>query len=225
MHKPIYSITPFTLLDFPEKTACILWFTGCNMRCPFCYNPEIVLGKGHKTMDQALDFLRSRKGLLEGVVLSGGECTMHRGIMELLQEIRGMGFSIKIDTNGSRPAVLKKLIEEQLIDFLALDFKALPDKYRLLTGSDLFSEFEQSLLLLLKSGLPFEVRTTVHSELLTQSDLIKMSDYLHQKGYKGTYFLQNYVNDLPTLAPLPPSSRIKSVKEITRPDLQIVLRA
>lgn len=150
---------------------------------------------------------------------------MHRGIMELLQEIRGMGFSIKIDTNGSRPAVLKKLIEEQLIDFLALDFKALPDKYRLLTGSDLFSEFEQSLLLLLKSGLPFEVRTTVHSELLTQNDLIKMSDYLYRIGYNGTYYLQNYVNDLPTLAPLPPSSRIKSIKEITRPDLQIVLRA
>ena len=228
MYKPIYSITPFTLLDFPEKTACILWFTGCNMRCPFCYNPEIVLGKGHQTIAQAMDFLRSRKGLLEGVVLSGGECTMHRGILELLQDIRAMGFSIKIDTNGSRPKVLEKLMEENLIDYLALDFKALPDNYHELTGSDLFAEFEQSFQSLLDSKLPFEIRTTVHSELLTQKELKKMSEYLSRKGYRGTYYLQNYVNGLPTLAPLPASSRIQNVADLElsiKPDLPIVLRA
>lgn len=224
MQRPLYSITPFTLLDFPGKTACILWFAGCNMRCPFCYNPEIVFGKGIKTIAEALNFLRSRKGLLEGVVLSGGECTMHPGIMDLLTEARRMSFAIKIDTNGSRPSTLQTLIGRGLVDYLALDFKALEDKYELMTGSDLFPEFEESLSLLLNSGLPFEVRTTVHSELLNREDLSRMADYLHQKGYRGTYYLQHYVNGIPTIAPLPHSSRMTRLEELAAGQITIGIR-
>lgn len=224
IQRPIYSITPFTLLDFPGKTACILWFAGCNMRCPFCYNPEIVFGKGIKTTSEALDFLRSRKGLLEGVVLSGGECTMHPGIVDLLTEIRRMGFAVKIDTNGSRPRTLQTLISRGLIDYVALDFKALEEKYRLVTGSDLFAEFEESLSLLLQSGLPFEVRTTVHSELLNKEDLNQMTQYLNQKGYKGTYYFQHYVNGLPTIAPLPHSTKIQGLETLATDKIAIGIR-
>ena len=113
---PIYSITPFTLLDYAHKSACILWFAGCNMRCLYCYNPEIVLGKGSISFEKALGFLRSRKILLDGVVFSGGECLLHKNIIELIAEVKKMGFLVKIDTNGSQPKVLKSLIEKQLID-------------------------------------------------------------------------------------------------------------
>ena len=86
--KPIYSITPFTLLDYPHKAACIIWFAGCNMRCLYCYNPDIVLGKGKLSFQEALNFLKTRINLLDGVVLSGGECTSHKNIKVLLQEIK-----------------------------------------------------------------------------------------------------------------------------------------
>ena len=224
MQRPIYSITPFTLLDFPGKTSCILWFAGCNMRCPFCYNPEIVFGKGIKTIEEALDFLRSRQGLLEGVVLSGGECTMHPGIVDLLTEVRRMGFAVKIDTNGSRPWILQTLVSRDLVDYVALDFKALEDKYHLLTGADLFPEFEESLSFLLRSGLPFEVRTIVHSELLSREDLGRMADYLGRKGYTGTYYFQHFVNGIPTIASLPHSIRQPGLEELAAGEIAIGVR-
>lgn len=92
--KIIYNISPFTLLDFPDKTACILWFAGCNMRCAYCYNPDIVLGKGKKTIKEALNFIKTRKGLLDGVVLSGGECTLYKELPEIAREIKKMGFLV-----------------------------------------------------------------------------------------------------------------------------------
>jgi pyruvate formate lyase activating enzyme len=93
--KPVYSITPFTLLDYPHKTACILWFAGCNMKCVYCYNPDIVFGKGKISISEVLNFLNRRKSLLDGVVLSGGECTSHKNIRQLLQEIKKLGFLVK----------------------------------------------------------------------------------------------------------------------------------
>lgn len=225
MQKPIYSITSFSMLDFPGKTACILWFAGCNMRCPYCYNPEIVLGKGHKTMEEALDFLASRMGLLEGVVFSGGECTMHPGMVDLAVEAKRMGYAVKIDTNGSRPQVLRTLMDRQLIDYLALDFKALPEKYHLLTGSSLFTQFEESLLMLIEARQQFEVRTTVHSALLTTDDLQLMASYLEQKNYRGVYYLQSYVNDVRTLAVLPRSSRRTGLEHELSSGLEVKIRA
>jgi len=90
--KPIYSITPFTLLDYPNKSACILWFAGCNMRCIYCYNPEIVLGKGTLSLEKVLDFLNSRKELLDAVVFSGGECLLHNNILSFIKTVKEMGF-------------------------------------------------------------------------------------------------------------------------------------
>ena len=107
--KAIYSITPFTLLDYPNKTACVLWFAGCNMRCVYCYNPDIVLGRGKIDFNEVILFLQKRKLLLDGVVFSGGECTIHKGIELYLEKIKQMGFAVKIDTHGSSPSVIKKL--------------------------------------------------------------------------------------------------------------------
>lgn len=121
--KLIHSITAFTLLDYPDKTACILWFAGCNMKCSYCYNPEIVFGKGNYTIPELLSFLEKRKNLLDAVVFSGGECLLYPDVIELMILVKKMGFLIKVDTNGSLPLRLHQAIDLQMIDYVALDFK------------------------------------------------------------------------------------------------------
>tara|TARA_R110002124_G_scaffold70343_1_gene188963 strand:- start:1014 stop:1730 length:717 start_codon:yes stop_codon:yes gene_type:complete len=200
--KPIYSITPFTLLDYPHKSACILWFAGCNMRCLYCYNPEIVFGKGSISFEKTLEFLNSRKQLLDAVVFSGGECLLHKKSVLFIEEVKKMGFLVKIDTNGSQPKVLEELIEKKLIDYVALDFKAMPENFQKITQSNLFVPFEKSLHLLLESKMPFEVRTTVHSDLLKKEDIEGMMLYLEKAGYTGNYYIQYFVNGTNTIEKL-----------------------
>jgi pyruvate formate lyase activating enzyme len=205
--KPIYSVTPFTLLDYPHKSACILWFAGCNMRCLYCYNPEIVFGKGTISFEKAIQFLKSRINLLDAVVFSGGECLLHKKSISFITEVKKMGFLVKIDTNGSQPDVLEELIKKELINYVALDFKAMPGNFEKITQSKLFIPFEKSLLLLLQSGIPFEVRTTVHSELLNKKDIREMISYLENAGYTGNYFIQHFVNGATTIEKLGHSFR------------------
>ncbi|EDM38303.1 putative radical-activating enzyme [Pedobacter sp. BAL39] len=172
------------------------------MRCIYCYNPDIVLGKGRLSAPDVITFLHSRRLLLDGVVLSGGECTMHKDIIPLVAEIKRMGFSVKLDTNGSMPGVLKKLLDAQLIDAIALDFKALPGNYEMVTGADLFRPFAESLSLLIQSDIPFEVRTTLHSDLISVDYFQQMMSYLQSKHYKGDYFIQQFRNNVPVLGQL-----------------------
>jgi pyruvate formate lyase activating enzyme len=198
----VFSISPFTLLDFPDRMACILWFAGCNMRCTYCYNPEIVLGKGKLSWDDVREFLLTRIGMLDGVVFSGGECTIHPQIIPFAREVKRMGFEVKIDTNGSRPDVLETLIQENLVDFVALDFKGMPGNYWKITRSHLFKPFEKSLKILLGSSVRFEVRTTVHPDLLNYQELDEMKKWLREKGFSGTFYLQLFRGDKETLGDL-----------------------
>lgn len=194
------------------------------MRCQYCYNPEIVLGKGKITLADAILFLKSRKGFLEGVVLSGGECTMYKGIISWIREVKELGFSIKIDTNGSRPDILRTLCKEGLVDYIALDYKAMPSTFQFVTGSDLFNEFEESLELLISGSIDFEVRTTVHSELISKEELHQMAHYLISKGYRGKYFIQYYVDDKPSLVDLSRTERYYSLEGFDSEQLQFVVR-
>jgi len=193
------------MLDYPDKTACIIWFAGCNMRCSYCYNPDIVCGKGKISFSDALSFIDRRKHLLDGVVLSGGECTMYKDLDAFAVAIRQMGLLIKIDTNGLNPALLKSLIQSQLADYIALDFKAPHSKFRAITRTLQFSKFERSLDILLSSDISFEVRTTIHSELLKQEDLQEMALFLEEKKYGGNYYLQYFINNTATIGALPAS--------------------
>ena len=127
---PIYSITPFTLLDFPGKTACIVWFSGCNMRCSYCHNPQIVKNKGRGNIRQVMEFLQKRAGLLDGLVLSGGEASVYPGLPDFIRKIRAMGYAVKLDTNGLRPDMLSGLLKEHLLDYMALDYKEPPQKFK-----------------------------------------------------------------------------------------------
>jgi pyruvate formate lyase activating enzyme len=224
VNTPIYSITPFTLLDYAHKSACILWFAGCNMRCLYCYNPEIVTGKGTISFEKALTFLHSRKNLLDAVVFSGGECLLHKNSIQLITEVKKMGFLVKIDTNGSRPEVLQQLLENELIDYVALDFKAMPVHFEKITQSNLFLPFEKSLHLLVESGLPFEVRTTVHSDLIDKNHMQNMIQYLEQQNYQGNYYIQHFVNGVTTLEKLGYSVRELEKENLSTASIKVHFR-
>lgn len=221
---PIYSVTPFTLLDYPHKSACILWFAGCNMRCLYCYNPEIVLGKGSFSFEKILSFLHSRKNLLDAVVFSGGECLLHKNIIPLISEVKKMGFLVKIDTNGSSPNVIKQLINKSIIDYIALDYKAPKAKFQNITQSDVYNSFEETLDLILKAEIPFEVRTTYHSNLLTDEDLREMIDFLESKNYVGNYYIQYFKNNVETLSKLERSTNRIDCEKLSTPTIKIILR-
>lgn len=223
--KPIYSITPFTLLDYPDQSACILWFSGCNMRCLYCYNPEIVLGKGSVSLEEALLFLKKRQHLLDAVVFSGGECLLHKDFLNFIKKIKQMGFLIKIDTNGSKPALLQELIAQKLIDYVALDFKALAIDFEKITQSTLFSDFEKSLEILIQNTVEFEVRTTVHSDLISEKTVQSMISYLENHDYNGNYYLQYFVNGLPTLEKLGYSKSNLNAQNLSTKTIRVAIRA
>lgn len=222
--KPIYHITPFTLLDYPDKTACIIWFAGCNMRCKYCYNIDIVKGKGHFRYEDVLPFIESRKNLLDGVVLSGGECTMHADVIPFVEDIKKRNMLVKVDTNGSNPKVLEKLLSANLVDYVALDFKALAKNFYHVTQSDLFTKFEKSLNILLSASIPFEVRTTFHSTLLELDELISMVHYLGNKKYKGIYYIQHFLNHCETLGDVGNDYRRVRVEDLKSDLVHVVVR-
>ncbi len=191
--KPLYDITPFTALDFSDHLAAIFWFAKCQMQCVYCYNKDIVFGEGKISEDEALSFLQKRQGLLEGVVLSGGEATLYPDLVEFCQKIKAMNYKIKLDTNGLYPEMVSSLVENDLIDYIALDYKAPKQKFEAITKNKHFDSFSKTLNYLIDKAFPFEVRTTVHSDLLQPEDINQMIDDLKKRGYENVYYLQKFV--------------------------------
>ena len=192
---PIYEITKNTFTDWPGNLCCVVWFAKCPLRCQYCYNTSVVEGSGKLSEADLFKFLQKRVNLLDGVVLSGGECTSYSNFYDLCKQIKDLGFKIKIDTSGVNPEIIKKVVNDGLVDYIALDFKALPEKYKIITNRNLFSNFEKTLRYLINNfENKFEVRTTVHFDLLSESDISKMSEYLYDLGYRNTYYLQKFLN-------------------------------
>ena len=194
MKKVIYDITPVSMLDYPEHLSAIVWFCGCALRCAYCYNPDIVFAKeGKKTEEDVLVFLSQRTKFVDAVVLSGGECTDYSNIMNFCQELKLMGLKIKIDTNGTNPAVLQKLINNNLLDYVAIDYKAPKYKYTEICSRDMFESFSKSLNILLNSYVEYEVRTTVGYNFLDINDVQSIADDLLERGYSNIYYLQKFI--------------------------------
>jgi len=219
----VYDLTKFSHLDFPDHLACIVWFVGCNMRCDYCYNKDIVFThNGKYSLEDVVTFLERRVGLLDGVVLSGGEATSHNLIL-FCQKVKSLGFKIKLDTNGTNYNNIKELIDLDLIDYIALDYKAPEYKYYEITHSNAFSLFENTLIYLIQNGIHFEVRTTVHNDLLSEKDINFIVNDLIQKGYKNTYFLQEFMDTEKNIGNI--STPIKSFdKNLISKNLNIVYR-
>jgi len=214
--KALYDITPFTLLDFPDMPAAIFWFAGCNLRCVYCYNPDIVFGTARIDEEEALNFLRKRQGLLEGVVLSGGECTTYPNLLSFCRSIKALGYSIKLDTNGMLKRVIDILLTEHLIDYVALDYKAPESKMDQICGAGHEKNFWESFELLRQSGLPFEVRTTYHPDLLSEANIIAMSSTLRDQGYTGEYFVQLFQSGIKTIGDIKASSHVANFEKLRK---------
>lgn len=178
----ITALTQFTTLDFPGRLACIVFTGGCNMRCGFCHNAEFVLPEKLSKLKTLLpfevvkNFLKKRKGLLDGVVICGGEPTVQSDLLERIEEIKELGFAVKLDTNGSNPAVLKKLIERKLIDYVAMDLKDnFPYRKKLVGLAINDSLLKQSIQIIKESGIEHEFRTTILPEFHDERTLREMA--------------------------------------------------
>jgi pyruvate formate lyase activating enzyme len=206
--KALYDLTPFTLLDFPDIPAAIFWFAGCNLRCVYCYNPDIVLGSAHIDEEKALSFLTKRRGLLEGVVLSGGEATLYPNLIPFCRSIIALGYKLKLDTNAMRPDIIAALLEENLLDYVALDYKAPSSEMIRICGGGSEHRFWESFHILQKHTVNFEVRTTFHPELLTEDQIITMANRLKSEGYTRSFYVQLFREGVQTLGNFPSSERI-----------------
>ena len=191
----IAGLQKMTLLDYPGKIACTVFLPGCNFRCPFCHNASLVLPERlgpTMTADDLLTFLQGRKGKLDGVCITGGEPTLHQDLPDLIGVIRAMGFAVKLDTNGSRPAVLQKLLAQRLVDYVAMDIKNSPEKYASTCGgADFLPQVQESVRLLKESGVAHEFRTTVLHPFHTPEDLRQIGQWLAGTGH---YFIQQFVD-------------------------------
>ena len=197
----ISGLQKMTLLDYPGKVACTAFLYGCNYRCPFCHNAELLEGRPEPLMSEAefLSFLKKRVGLLDGVCISGGEPTLSPGLQGLLRRIKAMGFAVKLDTNGSRPAVLKELVEAGLVDYVAMDIKNSPGRYGEtcgVSGVDL-AAIEESVQFLMSGAVDAEFRTTVVSPLHDEGSIAEMGRWLYDLAGKKSVkklFLQPFVD-------------------------------
>ncbi|MBU2562229.1 MAG: anaerobic ribonucleoside-triphosphate reductase activating protein [Nanoarchaeota archaeon] len=170
-----------SLIDYPGKIACILFLAGCNFRCGFCHNPELVLDKGHEiySENKILDFLEKRKNQLDGVCITGGEPLLSLNL-DFLKKIKELNYSIKIDTNGSFPEKLEEIIDKKLVDFIAMDIKASKENYNAITNSDVeINKIEKSIKLISNFG-NYEFRTTILKEVHTAEEVKKIAKWLNQ---------------------------------------------
>ncbi|HDL21008.1 MAG TPA: anaerobic ribonucleoside-triphosphate reductase activating protein [Nitrospirae bacterium] len=181
-----------SLIDYPEKISAIVFMQGCNFRCPYCHNRELVhphLFKEPIPQNEILSLLEHRKGLLEGVVVTGGEPLLQSDLADFLREVRAMGYRIKLDTNGSEPDRLERLLKEGLVDYIAMDYKAPLRAYSKVAGVEIDTgRIKRSMGMITGSGLPYEMRTTVYNGL-GMSDILDMMMELRSMNVES-YFLQ-----------------------------------
>ena len=217
----IGGLQKFSMLDYPEHLSAIIFTKGCNFRCQYCYNPMLVLPEGadkpknidstengnHKFSDEEIeevnseisendlfDFLNKRVGKLEGIVITGGEPTLHPDLPEFIDKIRDLGFKIKLDTNGTNPEMLQKLIINKQIDYIAMDLKGTEESYSEVTGVPVDLEnIKKCIKIIMESGVSYEFRTTVVPELIKLEDIPVMGEMI--KG-ADKWFLQQFKSDM-----------------------------
>lgn len=184
----------FSMVDWDGKIVCTVFTKGCDFCCPFCHNASLALGDADSIEEEEVsEYLRSRKGLVDGVCVSGGEPTLQPDLAEFCLRVKEGGYAVKLDTNGTRPSVVKNLIENGLVDYVAMDVKNSPSKYAVtagLKGIDL-APVQESVNFLKNCGLPFEFRTTVISEFHTAQDMKIIAEWIDGAD---AYFIQKYVD-------------------------------
>ncbi len=214
-----------TLLDYPEHTACTVFTQGCDFRCPFCHNSSLLDAAASPenpvTEEEILAFLNKRRGTLDGVCVTGGEPLLHPGLRGFMQRVREMGFKVKLDTNGNHPASLRALIDEGLLDMVAMDIKNCPAHYARTVGVPGFDigPVRESASLLMEGRVPYEFRTTVTRELHSADDMRAIGEWLRGDS---AYYLQLYVDSGHVLRPglsAPTAEEMRAYRELLLPYL------
>lgn len=191
-----YGMQKMTLLDYPGYVACTLFTGGCNFRCPFCHNALLVLDLDENYTipeEEVLAFLKKRQGLLDGVCVTGGEPLINKDIGDFLLKVKELGFKIKLDTNGTNPSLLKELVSQNLVDYVAVDIKNSPEKYAETVGLKSFdmSTINETVNYLMTGSVDYEFRTTVTKQFHTEKSMEEAARFI--RGAKR-YFLQNFVD-------------------------------
>ena len=190
----ISGLQKLTLLDYPEKTAATVFFSGCNLRCPFCHNADLVLTAGEGDIDESevLGYLKKRVGILDGVCITGGEPLLQKDLEDFIKKIKDLGYKVKLDTNGTFPDKLSHLLSLSLLDYVAMDVKNAPEKYCETSGAQVdCDKILSSIDILKNSGIDHEFRTTLVSQFHTPEDVAKIAKIL---GGSEKYFLQKFVD-------------------------------
>ena len=198
----ICGIQKLTLLDYPGKVACTIFTGGCNFRCPFCHNADLVTGKPEVTVtgEEIFRFLRKRQGLLDGVCISGGEPLLQPDLEDFIRGVRSLGYSVKLDTNGSMPDKLESLAEKGLLDYVAMDLKNAPEYYGRTIGAETYDvgNIDRSIRFLMGGEIPYEFRTTVVREFHQKADFEEMGRWIEGADQ---YFLQQFMDSGHVIAP------------------------
>lgn len=197
----ILGLQKLTLLDYPGKVACTVFLNGCNFRCPFCHNSQLLDGDTAPIMEPEalITFLQSRRAILDGVCITGGEPTLHAELLPLLRQIRSMGFQIKLDTNGYRPEVLRAAVADNLVDYVAMDVKNSPEQYGRTIGLEApdLRKIEESIAFLMEDHVDYELRTTVAEPLHDAKSMASMCRWLLSIGngkHVKRLFIQPFVD-------------------------------
>jgi len=187
----IKGLQKLTLIDYPGRVACTLFTFGCNFRCPYCHNPELVIDDGSPPIpeDEILHFLNERKSFLDGVCITGGEPTLHKDLPEFIGKIKKIGYSVKLDTNGTNPDMLKLLIDEGLVDYVVMDVKAPLEKYEYVVRAKVDIDKIIKSIEIIRAFPEHEFRTTVLPELLSREDILNIARQL--KGARR-FFIQQF---------------------------------
>lgn len=186
-----------SLIDYPGKICSIFFSGGCNMKCRYCHNPELACNSSSLPTvrnEEALDYIRRRRGLIDGVSITGGEPTLSKNLASFIQSLRDLGISVKLDTNGMNPGVIESLLGDGLLDYVAIDIKTSPEKYGDLTGRpDAFPLIRGTMDIIRSSGVDYEVRTTCIPHYVTLKDLRAIGSEI---GRVRRWFLQQFVNEV-----------------------------
>ncbi|OXT08970.1 anaerobic ribonucleoside-triphosphate reductase activating protein [Thermoanaerobacterium thermosaccharolyticum] len=187
----MYDYMPVSLADYPGKVASTVFISGCNFTCPYCHNSQLInLQKYIKSEEEFTDYLKKRKNLIDGVCITGGEPTLWKDLKNFIKTIKDLGFSVKLDTNGSRPDVIEDLLKDNILDYIAMDVKAPRNKYGLFVkNNEDIEKILKSINLIKNSGIDYEFRTTVNEKLLSTDDFLSIANMI--PGCKR-YVLQRY---------------------------------
>lgn len=196
----IRGIYKTSLIDYPGRICTVLFCGGCNLRCRFCHNPDLACNKPHlerTTNEEALAFLHKRRGLIDGVTISGGEPTISKNIMQFISKVKNFSLEVKLDTNGLNPAAVEALVKDNLLDYAAVDVKTSPEKYEELAGQRIdFRNIIETIDILKNSGIDYELRTTCIPSYVTIDDLARIGKLV---GRVKRYYLQQFTTHVPLL--------------------------